>query len=841
MRRALLLTALAGGLLAAIAGAGEIPASGTIDLADAAALTLFGDTPGDQAGWAAAAAGDVNGDGKRDLLIGAPKADPGARENAGSTYVVFGGGEKGSLELGKLGDRGFRIDGARAGDQSGFAVSGAGDVNGDGRDDLLVGAPRLDAGGDPNTGAAYVVFGHSGRGNVDLGALGSGGYRIAGATAGDLAGVAVASVGDLNGDGRPEAVIGASGANPFDRPGAGAAHVVFGRPGGGDVDLANPGDASFEIAGKDRSRAGLAVGSSPDMNGDGRPEILVGAPIATTGDRGAGSGEGYVVWGPATAGSLDLAAFDGQGFTVRGGSDDHLGVAAAPVGDLNEDGRPDVAFGAPFASAGERSHSGSLFVVFGRAETTPLDAADLGSAGARLDGAGVGDLAGAAADSAGDFNGDGHADVVVSAPYADTLSREESGTAYVVFGPLAPGTAVDLGAIGNGGVRIAAPSAQDVMRPVAGVGDATGDGTPDILTGQYRGAGAEMSDTGSASLVEGVRPKPPPPPPEPDSGADEEVAQDKCVAATNIEVVIDDSGSMIGNDPDALRSQAVELLVGKPRNEGKVMGAIEFGGESAVLFPPQPIEAPGADSNQDELRDILDDEVVGDNGSTNFNSPFAVLKKENPGAKAIILLTDGGHRGPAYENGHRGGPPVYAIGLRVKKSSEEGKLLARIADETKGAFFANVRAENIQSAINAVDSRLNCDTDVDVFVDTLGDSGDLSDPNDAELDETTNSVDVTVTWDDEDDEIEPGAIDLTDEDGDVLQRVSASTLARVISSSRPRRARGLTLRGTSGSAFFTVRISGVKARGLRSRVRARSVAGGRARVRTQVAESRRRR
>ena len=841
MRRALLLSALGLAMAAAIAGAGEIPASGTIDLADGAALTLFGAGADDQAGWAVGAAGDVNGDGRRDLVVGAPNADPGSRENAGSTYVVFGGAERGSLELGNLGDRGFRIDGAGAGDRSGFAVSGAGDVNGDGRDDLLVGAPRLDARGAASAGAVYVVFGKTGTANVDLAALGSGGYAITGAAGGDLAGVSVSSVGDLNGDGRPEAVIGASGANPLERPAAGAVHVVFGRPGGGNVDLANPGDSSFEIAGKGGSHAGLAVGSSADMNGDGRPEILIGAPTGGTGDRAAGSGEGYVVWGPAGPGALDLGAFDGQGFTVRGGGDDHLGVSAASVGDLNEDGRPDVAFGAPFASAGERSRSGTLFVIFGRADAGVVDSTSLGGAGARIDGAGEGDLAGAAADAAGDFNGDGHADVALSAPYADTLSREESGTAYVVFGPLAAGTSLDLGALGNAGVRIAAPSAQDVLRPVAGVGDATGDGTPDLLTGQFKGAGSELSDTGSASLVEGVKPKPPPPPPEPDPGADEEMAQDKCAAAANVEIVIDDSGSMIGNDPDALRSQAVELLVGKPRNEGKVVGALEFGGESAVLFPPQPIEPPGADSNQDELRDILDDEVVGDNGSTDFNSPFEVVQKENPEARAILLLTDGGHRGPPYEAGHRGGPPVYVVGLRVKKASDEGKLLARIASDTKGAFFANVRAENVQSAINSVDSRLNCDTDVDVFVDTFADDGDLSDPNDAELDETTNSVDVTVTWDDEDDEIEPGPVELLDEDGDVLQRLSARTLARVINSSGARRAGDLTLRGTRGDAFFTIRMSGVEAQGVRSRVRARSVAGGRARVRTQVAESRRRR
>ncbi len=128
-------------------------------------FALEGAVEGDRAGYAVSEAGDVNGDGFGDLLIGAPYADPNG-SYSGAAYVVFGGagGFAGSLNLGSLtGSAGFVMNGAAEYDHAGQAVSGAGDVNGDGFDDLLIGAPWAD----PHayySGAAYVVFGGEMRG-----------------------------------------------------------------------------------------------------------------------------------------------------------------------------------------------------------------------------------------------------------------------------------------------------------------------------------------------------------------------------------------------------------------------------------------------------------------------------------------------------------------------------------------------------------------------------------------------------------------------------------------------------------------------------------------------------
>src|SRR4028118_380329 len=204
------------------------------DLNGSNGFAINGIAANDYSGRSVSSAGDVNGDGFDDLIIGASSADPNGITNAGQSYVVFGSnsGFGASVNLSALnGSNGFAINGIAASDSSGTSVSSAGDVNGDGFDDLIVGAVFADPNGISEAGQSYVVFGsNTGFGaGLDLSTLnGSNGFAINGIAADDRSGWSVSSAGDVNGDGFDDLIIGAIYADPNGIDRAGQSYVVFG-------------------------------------------------------------------------------------------------------------------------------------------------------------------------------------------------------------------------------------------------------------------------------------------------------------------------------------------------------------------------------------------------------------------------------------------------------------------------------------------------------------------------------------------------------------------------------------------------------------------------------------
>ena len=471
----------------------------TIDLGGALFTAVAPDAEDLQTTSSPLAIGDFDGDGAGDLAVGAVGGDGPAndRENAGEAYVLLGaGGLTGEVDLGEEAD--FTVYGAAENDNLGTTVLAA-DLNADGIDDLVIGAPGVTAGDDPRTdqGRVYVFFGSpSFGGSVDLASDEGFEFVLTGAEGFSRVGQSLAS-GDFNADGLTDLLAGApfAGREPGTAPGgprleSGAVYVAFGASDlGGELNIAFA-DAGFTLANDERhAQLGAAVAAG-DVNGDGIDDIITSAPHKDI-DGIIDAGALYIVYG--AAGLSGNIPFSGADVTIGSDVEQSRFGNALAAADLNGDGAAEVVVSASQSAGpdGARAVGGEVYVfedlgvpgVFGLAEAALY---------AHIYGAEVRDSLAQLLASA-DFDGDGAPETVLTAPFGDGLGAEESrrGQAYVFFGAALQGT-IDLADSLEGLAFIPGAADGDHLGGGLAIGDLDGDERPELALaatgGDRRGA-----------------------------------------------------------------------------------------------------------------------------------------------------------------------------------------------------------------------------------------------------------------------------------------------------------------------------------------------------------------
>jgi hypothetical protein len=423
-------------------------------------------------------AGDLNGDGEDDLVVSAHSTDVSSSlTGAGAVYVVYGPIAR---DLSFPADADLTMTGVTAYDYAGRTLSAEGDVNGDGVDDLLISAYKYAPDGRSYAGGVALVYGSS-SGRTGSLTFTTGDAMWPGAAGGDRLGDAAQIIGDFNGDGYDDILIGGWGV------GLTGAVYLFAGAATKYTGSVSTSTADVTISGVTGDRLGnlRSVSGRVDLDGDGLSELVLGAPMND--DVGSSAGAAYLIYGNTyymgTGGLSVTADFADTIFTgVTAG--DALGRQVSGVGDTDGDGYDELIVGAIGADPLGVSAAGCAWLVPGGSSEYSGKDSIHSYAIADICGVGTDDNIGEVT-YGGDLNGDAYADVVVGSSFVDVGSIADAGAAYVFFGPVS-GSYLTTDADAS----LSGSNTSGYMGLGGAIMDYDGDGADDLLIGAYGDAAA---------------------------------------------------------------------------------------------------------------------------------------------------------------------------------------------------------------------------------------------------------------------------------------------------------------------------------------------------------------
>ncbi|MBK7876822.1 MAG: VCBS repeat-containing protein [Planctomycetes bacterium] len=585
--------------------------------------TIIGPGGSAQFGTQAGAAGDVNGDGRADVFVTAPRYSD-SHTDEGGIFVYFGEPTLPPLLVPTTGTTALAGSGAA---RFGSSISMNGDVNGDGRSDLLVGAPSSDAGGLDSGSVALHRAGLAGLESVagwsfPTSPTGFAGHEI---------GASAALAGDVNNDGFGDVLVGAPGTSNG-QANEGRAYLFYGNASGAPSTLS--GQFWFFESNELDAEVGRSVASAGDVNGDGYVDVLVGAPGRHLADLNRGAV--FVFHGSATGlpttPSLVLSGPLG---------DTRFGAAVACAGDVNRDGYSDVIVGAPNADDGAVPDAGAAYLFVGSATGLIPTPASIGR------GAGPNAAFGAALASAGDVDRDGYADLVVGAPFHQAAAPTGGGRVTVHRGGSGPAPDVFATTLRtfDGGQANAEFGAS-----VGGIGDLDADGYSDLVLAAPRhdGVGA---DSGRLLVYLGSS-----------TGPAAAATQTLAGGATGVQL-----GGSVATAGDWNGDGFSDLVAAQPGLNGNDGGCLIYIGSTTNGYVPR-VQQRRVSASTALDRLCLVDSTVSlylDSTPRSFSNLAAtVAGRERVGLewelKDLVLSLDGSQiaRGPQVDSGPLAGAPV---------------------------------------------------------------------------------------------------------------------------------------------------------------------------------------